>query len=126
MNQSIKYQVWDKESQIMCTVCQLEWLDGKLYAHYVHSPHLGGVRKTLDTAKNPLFQFTGLYDKNGKESYESDLVKTREGVSEIVFADGSFWLDGPTRILISDRNVEMEAIGNIYENPGLLKDSTGD
>ena len=135
----IKYQVWDKKSQTMCIVLQLEWIDGKLYAHYFHSPHLGKVRKTLDTTENPLLQFTGLHDKNGKEIYDSYVMLWPDEYKQVI------WFN-EKHIETSVRDIEKsqklydymdvhfgyhfdsqhpveqgEVIGNIYENPELVR-----
>ena len=66
-------------------------------------------------------QFTGMHDKNGKEIYEGDIVLIREGIAVITFYCGSFWCSFWTLLLLSDRGVEVEVIGNIYENPELIK-----
>jgi len=64
-------------------------------------------------------EFTGLKDKNGKEIYEGDLVQLHEYgevYKEVVFYKGSFCIHG------FNFGVEKsEIIGNIHENPELLK-----
>ncbi len=96
-----------------------------------------------------IMQFTGLTDKNDKEIYEGDIVKTT-GCSksrindkfEVIFQVGAFQLlcigidDKPIAFITAavqikenlefDLNIEslpkyFEIIGNIYENPELLK-----
>jgi uncharacterized phage protein (TIGR01671 family) len=82
-----------------------------------------------------LMQFTGLHDKNGKEIYEGDILKLQypvnygfagkynhEIIVTILFDNGSFWFkgDGYTDCNWHFYN-EYEVIGNIYENPELLK-----
>ena len=76
---------------------------------------------------NTVGQFTGLRDKNGKEIYEGDIIVHASGSSimyivewhntELVgkqigsssYAGISYWID------------TTEVIGNIYDNPELLK-----
>ena len=77
-----------------------------------------------------LMQYTGLKDKNGKEIYESDIVKAEAfspNLYQIVFLDGSFVAFTPFATVIeitcfySSTGCELEVIGNIYENPELLE-----
>ena len=80
-------------------------------------------------------QFTGLYDKNGKEIYEGDIVihfNHNEIIREVIFMKGSFgyWTGEEFISYASNYHFEwndfyksekIEIIGNIYENPELLK-----
>lgn len=83
-------------------------------------------------------QFTGLYDKNGKELYEGDIIQSKPYIGEGLIK-GIVFFDQKTCILevreITDRispDVEYlyevlkpahdsEIIGNLYENPELIK-----
>ena len=91
-------------------------------------------------------QYTGLTDKNGVRIFEGDIVKTHyanaqksDFIEQVVFHNGKFcayfsnqlckqWAnlyDG-TEHLPQDKSVYMdsvEVIGNIYDNPELLKGS---
>ena len=83
----------------------------------------------LEGDKCELMQYIGLKDKNGKEIYEGDILKIETDIiGEVVFKDGCFvnnssgwglhtYLSMPTPYKIP----EIEIIGNIYENPELLK-----
>lgn len=63
-----------------------------------------------------VMQYTGLKDKNGKEIYEGDILKFPQGagggVFPVTYQAQSFY---PALMHLG------EVIGNIYENPELLK-----
>lgn len=76
-----------------------------------------------------LYECIGLQDKNGVDVYESDhLYLDDDLVGRVVFDNGSFGLFHPSNqqgrnILNSERMRFLEARGNDYENPELLKES---
>ena len=70
-------------------------------------------------------QFTGLYDKNGKEIYEGDILEDSLGRRKVVeyYQDG-FWLNASlegAEWALRLTHKSSKIIGNIYENPELLK-----
>lgn len=69
-------------------------------------------------------QFTGLKDKNGKEIYEEDILRTQRGDWGVVKYKAPYFGLTVSETQISLYNKEWiedcEIIGNIYQNPELL------
>lgn len=77
-----------------------------------------------------LCQYTGMKDKNGKRIWENDIVKIEnsmdEGIGNVEFCDGMWYVDREPNnslydIIEYDYHAEVEIIGNVFDNPELLK-----
>lgn len=66
-------------------------------------------------------QYTGLKDKSKKEMYDGDIV-CNEGIRNIISWDKFYgWVVSEEQMLGEVNFAQIEVIGNIYENPELLK-----
>lgn len=127
----IRFRVWDTENKEMLKVQELDFEDtfygGRL------SIRTDQYNDYFDIEDMILMQYTGLKDKNGNEIYEGDIVsfnlksdsegqpnitgyieyQTTFSSYRIMSLKGSFALDYNIK--------DIEAIGNIYDNPELLE-----
>ena len=118
----IKFRAWDELNNKM------------IYPHTRSFSDILSSGDILNRWEN-IMQFTGLLDKNGKESFEGDFIHGKIArMSEVININGK--IEYSTELakfivkyksprgwdLHMDLSVfhEIEIIGNIYENPELL------
>jgi len=94
-----------------------EWCSGS--GEWVSSPSIREIDDFI------LMQYTGLKDKNGKDIYEADVISYFIHTYRVGFHNGTFGLfslnhHGFTPFFDSVE-LQCEVIGNIHENPELLK-----
>ena len=123
-----KYRVWDKELQTMLDVSLINFKKGVLVGEHWEF----GETNFMSFDEIVLMQSTGLFDKNGKEIFEGDIVDYK-GRKAIIKWHGSYasfiyrFIDKPKErkagwspLYLAYLHVEI--IGNIYENPELLEE----
>lgn len=121
----IKFRIWDNKEKTMIENKDIYSLNFGEYI-YFSSVSVGGF--IWNDCDYQLMQYTGLKDKNGKEIYEEDVLDYGEfGKYKVIFNKASFKiqkldnLNGNLHLLGECFFDEIEVIGNIYENPELLK-----
>lgn len=127
----LKFRAWLKKRQEMDNeIDHISWLEDELYC-------IGdGITYMVSAEDLVLMQSTGLFDKNGKEIFEGDVVRMRNprdrrqiGMFQVVRVANSPMLGLLCKKLTTEifnlyeymRNY-YEVKGNIYENPELLED----
>lgn len=126
MKRELKFRAWDKDMREMVFVSAIQF-----------DPHSPKEKPNIIDERNDirdldeveLMQFTGLFDKNGKEIYEGDIIKTEtDKLMAITWSQkfASFCLNRDGWAFqhwfgeaCNPKNCEV--IGNIYENESLLK-----
>ena len=119
----IKFRVWDNERNAMFNSksVDIDFFEGKIE---ITSDTIRYDEVYTDEIKDfELMQYVGCKDKNNKEIYEGDIVKTKEHIGQIIYSKGMFFIDVKGDFYLPIYNVSefMEVIGNIYENPELLE-----
>ena len=105
-----------------------EWVTGKMYRiardlnPFIMLEDKHGCSYEVD--EETVGQYTGLKDKhgkNGKRIFEGDILSFRAGRTHVVrFEDGAFILeDSAIPIPFA---IKSEIIGNVHDNPELLKE----
>ena len=114
MQREIKFRAFDKEAKTMHKVSSI-YFDNKQV--FIQEKFFD---VWLDLNDVELMQFTGLYDKNDNEIYEGDVIPLFGKNHAVKFKDGMFTInDREMRRYI--HSIPLEVIGNVYENPELLK-----
>lgn len=122
-----KFRAWDKETQTMLDVSLIDFKKSVLVGEHWEF----GETNFINFDDVNLMQSTGLFDKNGKEIFEKDILDYN-GRKVIVKWHGSYasfiyeFVDE-----LQNRKTEWEPlylsyyhfkiIGNVYQNPGLLE-----
>ncbi|MED4963002.1 YopX family protein [Heyndrickxia coagulans] len=117
----IKFRAWDEELKRMF-YGTTEQFDDSLSFRFKH----------FETDEPVYMQYTGLCDKNGREIYEGDIVtfgswdedieeewRHTPALVEYKQNEAAFYLTRSCNIPLAHQK-DIEVIGNIYEDPGLL------
>ncbi len=140
MNRIIKFRAWDKLKN--------KWRDDTILLERNGGLYVLDRDSYIENCDGEyeIVQFTGILDKNGKEIYEGDIVKIlytdwsscsgchsspQEHMNAIALTRVVVWsvqgfyvshkVDGYAESMEPGTHGFIEVIGNIYENPKLIK-----
>jgi uncharacterized phage protein (TIGR01671 family) len=131
MNRVIKFRVRDRETKafigyemLMPDITNDAW---KWACSYGGVDWQSGI---YDGAYHLREQFTGLLDRNGKEVFEGDIIRAecepngQKHDQVVEYKDCGYWFTEDFGMdyypPLKDDDIEIEVLGNIYENPELL------
>lgn len=113
----IKFRAWDREAIKMIYNVEMGFNMGSCF---------GDVLDEVDKGKMILMQYTKLKDENGNEIYEGDVIEINKTARpDFIWLDKPFVVEIPDIYRLFERHVlgnEVKIIGNIHENPELLKE----
>lgn len=115
-----KFRAWSKAEKIMSDVKKLDLCNGEIDARSFEETEIEEVE---------LMQSTCLNDKNGNEIFEGDILHGNDGEDfwDVVKYDNdnAVWVRESVYYSSSlnlSENVEtLSVVGNIYENPEILR-----
>lgn len=122
----IKFRAWNVDKRKMHLLNEDDWDVTRRYGGFPRQEVMGyeKPKNNEEAGRLELMQSTGLKDKNGKEIYEGDILRIFDKNYEVKI------IQTESRMFVNygypDKHNGpapdwVEVIGNIYENPELLK-----
>jgi len=137
MSREIKFRAWDKKDLCMREATSLLFNSKNVLSHIGFEPFEQQTEYTDYANEFIVMQFTGLHDKNGKEIWEGDVIRTTltgvtlsDRVLEVVYGNDlaqfyasseGKWACSLAALAHPQDGDGCEVLGNIYSNPELVK-----
>lgn len=123
------FRAWMKSLKWMCDVTNISF-DSKFVDICQQGDTERYTEMSVEFDEITLMQSTGLFDRNGKEIFEGDIVKMAKDVySEPTYYEIVRHYGGAYRLESKQhgcelwlRHTDCEVVGNVYENRDLLED----
>jgi uncharacterized phage protein (TIGR01671 family) len=134
MQRKLKFRAWHTERKKMYEF-DVRWGNYNTGGGYIGMIPFGeeldygtlfakkGNRELIDPDNCEIMQFTGLYDLNGKEIYENDIIRCiseENDLREVVFSAGAFSAyhkESRTYCTLNHYGTPLiEVVSNIYQN----------
>lgn len=103
-----------------------KWVEGYLYITHTGTCEIGCYnaetnieRWTSDVDPATVGQYTGLKDKNGKRIFDGDIVRIQSKNYKVKYLLGQFFAG--MNMPIAYKRFECDVVGNVYDNPEMLK-----
>jgi uncharacterized phage protein (TIGR01671 family) len=127
MSRVLEFRVWDKLAESFI------YSDSFFQCHYILN--LSGTFFNLQNGSGgkeyEVQQYTGLKDKNGKMIFEGDIVLAKQDYADtllkkkkiyggLIHWNHSYWAIGKYKLFVM-KDESLSVVGNIFENPELLK-----
>ena len=127
-----KFRAWHKTWEEMGWIARIRYKkSGEIarlsFRRNIYDGNIYGGLVNLDEIE--LMQSTGLKDKNGKEIFEGDIVKSNKYITSVFYEDGAYCVKFrrtpnttvTMNVISFIEKYKTRIVGNIYENPDILE-----
>ena len=125
-----KFRAWHKElgRMMLIEIMYFFFFDNELEELELNDPVMND-HISVYPDEIVLMQSTGLKDKNGKEIFEGDILKSNKYITSVFYERGAYCVKFSrtpnttvtTNVISFIEKYKTKILGNIYENPELFE-----
>ena len=123
-----KFRAWHNELGRMMLIKNMWFQDSRIEELELNDAIMNDYI-TVSPDEIELMQSTGLKDKNGKEIFEGDILKSNKYITSVFYERGAYCVKfrrNPNTTVTMNvisfiEKYKTKIVGNIYENPELLE-----